>query len=63
MIVFGYDMPDFHKDIPALKELCEDTNEGRFLNSPTETQIEELFVSLANYSFDRNRSMILETFN
>ena len=49
-------------DVKALKSICYATNEGRFINEPSEYQIEELFVSLNNYSFDKNRPMILETF-
>jgi hypothetical protein len=64
MIVLGYGMGSAEKvsDVKALKSICYATNEGRFINEPSENQIEELFVSLANYSFDRNRPMILETF-
>ena len=64
MIVLGYGMGSIEQagDVKALKSICYTTNDGRFINEPSENQIEELFVSLANYKFERNRPMILETF-
>lgn len=62
MIVFGYDIFNL-QDQRELRQVCQSTPEGRFLNHPTELQIEELFVSLANYKFENHRPMILETFN
>jgi hypothetical protein len=62
LIVFGYGaMPRNEAD--QFKKLCDSTNEGKFLMSPNDEQIRELFTSLANYRFERNKHMILETFN
>lgn len=59
---YGMDASDKASDVSSLISICNATNDGRFINEPTEHQIEELFVSLANYKFERNRPMILETF-
>jgi hypothetical protein len=62
MIVFGYGSVS-PRESELFKNLCDSTNEGSYIQSPNNEQIRELFTSLANYRFERNRPMILEKFN
>eukprot|EP00347_Sterkiella_histriomuscorum_P007084 403350315 len=61
LLVFAYGINNREKKF--FKQLCNSTQESRLLIDPDMTKIEELFVELANYKFDINKTFILETFN
>jgi len=60
LIVIGFDLD--HQSRKVFEQLCQEANESRFIENPTEETIGETFQSIANYKF-QHRTLILETFN
>jgi hypothetical protein len=62
LVVFGYNLPGT-RETQMLAGLCESTMEGGFIENPGQEEIDQLFSSIANYRFEKNRPLIMETFN